>query len=103
MSRSIELQRAVNVVSRRRVTLAARNNNRAHLSFPDAAGFAGQLPQIKEFRTANAAAANHGNAANHWAMQRKNPFNTNAVGNFPNREALAYAAPTFGDTHTSKA
>jgi hypothetical protein len=45
-----------------------------------------QIPQIVQTRTPNLAPLDHLNLLDSTGMERKNPLNTDAVGDLPNRE-----------------
>ena len=74
-------------------------NVHAHLPLLDAGGLAGEMAQVVELGAANAAAANHGNAGDHWAVHREDALDANTTRDLADGEGGADSAAADGEAN----
>src|SRR5665213_1549778 len=97
-SRSIVVQRA-RCTSGGPAACELRGLGDLNLALLDPRCLAGSGAQIVELRAAHAATSNDVHVAEHWAVEREDSLDADAVGDLTNRERLAHAATALGDAH----
>src|SRR4051812_25498636 len=75
-----------------------------HLGLPllDARRLAGEMAQVIELGAPDAATPHDLNVGEHWAVEREDALDADAVGDLANREGGAHSGTTPRDAHTFK-
>src|SRR6266496_4596252 len=88
-----------NAPERPSLGLAARNVH-ANLALLDPRGLSGEVAQVVQLCTPDAAPSNNGDRRDHRAVQREDALDTDTARDLPNGEGLADAASAARDAHT---